>query len=376
MRRPIAATLCLLALCCTEKTGAAEASGIRLTPVAKGFPQATDLQFVPGTDGLLVVLQKQGKASFVDLATGKRGTILELPVATRSEQGLLGLAFHPQFVTNRKIYVNYTTSEETRISELTLPAGDPLGRATGERILLRQAQPFPNHNAGQLRFGPDGKLYVGFGDGGAGGDPLEAGQDPKTFLGKMLRIDVDRKDEGKEYAVPEDNPFVGREGWLPEIWALGLRNPWRYDFDPHGRLVVADVGQNRWEEVTIVAAGENHGWDVREGAHCFEPEEGCTTEGLVDPVFEYGHDLGQSITGGSVYGGKRVPALAGKYVFTDFVSGRLWAIELPDPRRMVKAEPLGTTGRMVATFGRDAAGELYLADFGSGEILRLDGIGK
>jgi glucose/arabinose dehydrogenase len=378
MRR-LAPLAVLLALCACKSTDAAKPSGPRLSVVATGFPKATDLQFVPGQENLLLVLQQEGTASWVDLASRKNGVFLELPVSTGSELGLLGLAFSPGFAENRKIYVNYTVRKEgggneSRISEFTLPAAEPLGRATGERILLTQDQPYSNHNAGQLQFGPDGLLYVGFGDGGSAADPQDHAQDPGTFLGKMLRIDVARSEGGKPYAVPPDNPFVGREGWLPEIWALGLRNPWRYSFDPQGRLIVADVGQNRYEEIDLVASGDNLGWDVREGFHCFEPPEGCQSEGLVDPIHEYPRSEGQSITGGYVYLGSRIPALRGRYVFTDFVAGKLWSIPLPEGRERVESQLHGDTGRVVATLGRDAKGELYLADFSSGEILRLDGV--
>ena len=368
----------LLALCACKSSGAAAEGGPRLTAVASGFPKATDLQFVPGQERLLLVLQQDGRGSWVDLASGKSGVFLELPVSTGSELGLLGLAFHPRFAENRKIYVNYTarkgSGSETRIAELTLPAGAPLGQATNERVLLTQDQPYSNHNAGQLQFGPDGFLYVGFGDGGSAGDPQDNAQDPGTFLGKMLRIDVDRSEGGKPYAVPADNPFVGREGWLPEIWALGLRNPWRYSFDPQGRLIVADVGQNKFEEIDLVASGDNLGWNVREGFHCYEPPEGCKSEGFVDPIHEYPRREGQSITGGYVYLGERIPALRGRYVFTDYVSGALWSIPLPKARERVQSKSHGDTGRVVATLGRDAKGELYFADFGTGEILRLDAV--
>jgi len=380
MRRlvPLALLLPVFALAACQSSDASAEGAPRLTSVASGFPKITDLQFVPGQPHLLLVLQQTGEGSWVDLQSGKKGRFLELPVSSRSELGLLGLAFHPRFAENRKIYVDYTVPSDggnvSRISEFTLPAGDPLGKAGGERILITQPQPYSNHNAGQLQFGPDGFLYVGFGDGGSAGDPQKRAQNPGTFLGKMLRIDVDRAGEGKPYAVPPDNPFVGREGFLPEIWALGLRNPWRYSFDPKGRLVVADVGQNRWEEIDLVQGGDNLGWNITEGFHCYQPESGCKQEGLVPPIFEYGHDLGQSITGGYVYTGARIPALRGRYVFTDFVSGRLWSIPLPKARERVAAQLHGRTGRVVATFGRDAAGELYLGDYGSGEVYRLDGI--
>ena len=187
----------------------------------------------------------------------------------------------------------------------------------------------------------------------------------------MLRIDIDRKEAGLEYAVPPDNPFVKTGGARPEIWAYGLRNPWRYSFDPKGRLIVADVGQNLWEEIDIVGAGENLGWRFREGRHCYEPKEGCRTEGLVDPIFEVGRELAQSITGGYVYTGKNVPALSGQYVFGDFVTGRIWSLQLPAARAYVEARLLGEFSRSIATFGRDAAGELYAGDFVTGEILRF-----
>src|SRR5262245_25141956 len=187
----------------------------------------------------------------------------------------------------------------------------------------------------------------------------------------MLRIDVDRAGEGegkgdgpRAYRVPADNPFVGKEGWLPEIYALGLRNPWRYTFDPKGRLVVADVGQNLWEEVTVVERGSNHGWNVREARHCFKPKENCQAAGMTDPVYEYGREEGGSITGGYVYEGKSVPALAGKYLFADFTSGRAWALDLPERADgNAGVWVLGRWSMLPATFGKGADGEVYLADF-------------
>ncbi|HYV45161.1 MAG TPA: PQQ-dependent sugar dehydrogenase [Myxococcaceae bacterium] len=346
---------------------------VALQPVARGFDSPTDVQFPPGESKLCVVLEKGGAAKWASVEDGASGPLFSVNVLTEAEEGLLGLAFHPKFAENGRFFIDYVADvggqDTTVIEEWRVPPGADLRTAhpKAERRLLTQAQPYQNHKAGQLAFGPDGFLYVGFGDGGFADDPERNGQNPKTWLAKMLRIDVDRAEGGKAYAVPADNPFVGKDGWLPEIWALGLRNPWRYTFDPKGRLVVADVGQNLWEEIDLVERGANLGWSVREGRHCFRPKEDCPTQGLVEPIAEYGHDEGQSITGGYVYEGKSVPALDGKYLFADFTSGRVWALELSG------GEPfaLGRWSMLPATFGKAADGEVYLADFGEGTVYRF-----
>jgi glucose/arabinose dehydrogenase len=365
------------------KDEARERIAISLTVVGAGFENPTDVQFAP-TDALVAVVTEQGgKAKALDLRDGKTSVLLEIEVLTASEEGLLGLAFHPRFNENGKLYLNYVVDKNgedtSRVGEWRVPPGSDLRavKLGGERAVMEVQQPYPNHNAGQLVFGPDGMLYVGWGDGGWRDDPHGNGQNPMTMLGSMLRIDVDRSEGGKAYAVPADNPFVGRAGFLPETWAFGLRNPWRYSFDPRGRLIVADVGQDTFEEIDIVERGKNYGWDPREGRHCFEPKEGCRTEGLSDPIYEYGRDEGQSVTGGFVYTGARLPALAGKYVFADFVTGRLWALDLPenDPDGrgpLAKAYTLGKWPMVPSTFGRDAQGELYVADYASGRVFRLD----
>ena len=359
-------------------------AGVELEAVARGFPQTTDVQFVPGSARRAVVLEKTGRARVVTLAPsgesrvveGKDSPVLfEVPVQTASELGLLGLAFHPKFSQNGLFYVNYNPEEgetRTRVAEWHVPPAR-LGqvRATERRVLLEVAQPYVNHDGGGLAFGPDGMLYIGLGDGGAANDPHGHGQNLGTLLGSMLRIDPDRRDPGKEYAVPKDNPFVGRKGARPEIWAYGLRNPWRYSFDPKGRLIAGDVGQVSWEEIDLVERGKNLGWNTREGAHCFSPPTGCATQGLVDPLFDYDRSLGISVTGGYVYLGKRLPELKGQYVFGDFGTGRLWALEVPDAPRRVQARPLGRWRYAFSTFGRDADGELYAADFGPGTLYRL-----
>lgn len=358
-------------------------AGITLRPVATGFAEITGVEFVPGRARTAVVLQKTGEASVLDLpepagsvAQASAATpFLKLAVRSSSELGLLGLAFHPKFRENGRFYLNYNPADgalRTKISEWYVPP-DRLRQepARERRVILEVAQPYPNHDGGQLVFGPDGMLYIGLGDGGYRGDPEGHGQNLATLLGAMLRIDIDGADPGKAYAVPKDNPFVGRAGAAPEIWAYGLRNPWRYSFDPRGRLIAADVGQNRFEEVSIVPRGGNLGWNVREGAHCYAPSEGCQTEGMVEPIFEYERSLGISITGGFVYTGKTLPGLAEKYVFADFASGRVWALELPDEPRPVPAILLGRFPHAISTFARDAAGELYAADFAAGTILRF-----
>jgi glucose/arabinose dehydrogenase len=370
-----------------EATAIAEADAlreasprVRLTTVASGFSQPVDLQFVPGADGLAVVLEKQGRARLVQLSDV--GTpalpgaeVLALPVRSASELGLLGWAFHPRYNENGLFYLNDNPEQgalRTRISEWQLPVA-ALGKQPPRlsRVLLEIDQPFQNHDGGQVAFGADGMLYIGMGDGGSRADPHRNGQNLGSLLGKMLRIDVNAQ---PSYAVPSDNPFVHTPGAKPEIWAYGLRNPWRFSFDAKGRLIAADVGQDRFEEVDIVERGDNQGWNVREAAHCFDPAEGCPSAGMVDPIFEYGRDAGQSITGGQVYLGQRIAALRDKYIFGDFQSGRLWSLELPEQReRAATAELLGRFQHAFSAFARDAKGEVYALDFARGLILRLDG---
>ncbi len=357
--------------------GAAE-SPVSLRIVATGFVQPTDIQFVPGLPNTAVVLEKGGHARVVQLSNTVAkpgGVVLDEAVKTDSELGLLGLAFHPKWRQNGLFYVNENPAAgplRTEIVEFrSLPAD--LGKRSAERVrtVLSVEQPYQNHDAGQLAFGPDDKLYIGLGDGGWRADPKGNGQNLGTLLGSILRIDVDRPEDGRQYAVPADNPFVDRSGARPEIWAYGLRNPWRFSFDPSGRLIVADVGQDAWEEVDIVARGDNLGWNVREGRHCFSPKTDCPSRGLVDPVFEYGHDQGQSITGGYVYTGKAIPSLSGRYLAADFAQGRLWALALGNGNEPAAAESLGKFAYLISTFGRDASGELYVGDYASGALLKL-----
>jgi glucose/arabinose dehydrogenase len=353
---------------------------VALEKVASGFTQPTDIQFPPGVDGRAVVLEKPGTARWLRLDNGVHGKLFEIEVATASEEGLLGLAFHPELADNGRFFLNYVVRSEgkdkSRVAEWRLDSRVPLERSTPKhvRVLLEVEQPYQNHNGGQLAFGPDGFLYIGWGDGGFRDDPHGEGQNPAGWLGSMLRIDVDSGSAGKPYGIPPDNPFLGKPGFAPETYAYGLRNPWRYSFDQAGRLIVADVGQDAWEEVDVVAAGDNLGWQIKEGFSCARKDAAqCQRAGLVDPVFVYGREDGTSITGGFVYRGTRVPVLRGLYVFGDFTSGSLFAIELPSDRTQRVREPiaLGRWPVMPSTFGRDHRGELYLASFVRGEIYRF-----
>lgn len=360
---------------------AQERIGIALLPVVSGLTEITDLQFPPGRTDPMLVLRKGGEVVRVDVASGQGQVVHTVQTPTRSEQGLLGLAFHPRWPEDPRVFLNYIVEGgeggATRISAWTVDRDFDF---SAEQVLLEVAQPYANHNAGQLAFGPDGFLYIGLGDGGWRDDPHGHGQDAATLLGSMLRIDVDSTSPGRPYGIPADNPFLdGRAPTAatagpvpPETFAIGLRNPWRYSFDPAGRLVVADVGQNLWEEVDLVPAGANLGWNGREGRHCFPPAGSCPTEGFVEPVWEYGHDVGGSVTGGYVYTGSAVPALAGRYVLGDFVSGRIWALELPaQPGQEARAFTLGKWPLTISTFGRDGAGEVYVADYPRGAVYRI-----
>ena len=336
-------------------------------PVHVTAPDGDDRLFILEQRGI-IHLYKDGALlpqPFMDI----RDDVMD-PTAF-SEQGLLGLTFDPDFETNRYFYVHYTgNSGETVIERYEVQAGDPdQADLTTATTVLTHPQPYANHNGGTIDFGPDGYFYFGFGDGGGGGDPDENAQDPTTLLGKFIRIDVD----SLPYAVPPSNPFVGNAGVLDEIWAKGLRNPYRWSFDPAtGDLWIGDVGQSAWEEVDHQPAastgGENYGWDVTEGTHCYEPSSGCGADTFDLPIYEYGHDSGRcSVTGGVVYRGVGVPDLQGYYVFGDYCSGEVWAI-LYDGNSIT--DTLDLTGDLnpdnrieaLSSIGTGGDGELYLVD--------------
>ena len=288
-----------------------------------------------------------------------------LDIASRvsccGERGLLSVAFHPHYASNGLLYVNYTnTNGHTVIARYQVSSDPDVANPNSARILLTIRQPYRNHNGGQLQYGPDGYLYIGMGDGGSGGDPQNRAQNLQTLLGKMLRIDVDR---GTRYAIPPDNPFVDIPEAGKEIWALGLRNPWRFSFDRlTGALFIGDVGQQNWEEVNVQPAsspgGENYGWRRMEGKHCFKPTSHCDNGTLTLPILEYSHNLGCSITGGYRYRGRRIPQYYGTYFYGDYCTGRIWGAR-PDGRHWT-ATRLLNLGLSISAFGEDETGELYM----------------
>ena len=350
---------------------------IDLQPVVDGLASPLFVGHAGDGSGRLFVVEQEGRVRVV-----RDGRLLPEPyvdlssrIASGGERGLLGLAFSPDFAEDGLLYVDYTDRDgNTVVSELHAP--DPSAdRAdpASERVLLRIEQPYSNHNGGALAIGPDGLLWIATGDGGSGGDPQGNGQRLDTLLGKLLRIDP-RQVGGAPYGVPADNPFVGRANARAEIWAYGLRNPWRFSFDrATGDLWIGDVGQSSIEEVDHWPAGSpagpDFGWNTMEASACFDPPEGCDRTGLVLPVAEYGHDRGCSITGGYVYRGSALPGLVGTYLYGDYCSGTIWALDgtsaSPSPR------VVGETGFALASFGEDEAGELYVADLSGGRILRL-----
>ncbi len=289
------------------------------------------------------------------------------------EQGLLGLAFHPQFDSNGKFFVNYTITNPRRtvISQFTVFSTDEnIADPESELVLLEYDQPFSNHNGGKIAFGPDGYLYISSGDGGSGGDPQNNAQNLGSLLGKILRIDVDQSEDGKNYGVPEDNPFKNsNDEFAKEIYAYGLRNAWKFSFDSSGRLWASDVGQNAWEEINLIINGGNYGWRIMEGFHCYNPSTNCDQNGLELPVWEYAHnsDGGYSITGGYVYEGSEVMEFIDNYIYADFVSGNIWAFNPIDfSNKFITSFSGG-----ISTFGVDQNNVLYFADYYSGFIYKF-----
>ncbi|HEY7309728.1 MAG TPA: PQQ-dependent sugar dehydrogenase [Gemmataceae bacterium] len=286
-----------------------------------------------------------------------------------NEQGFLGLAFHPNYKKNGELFVFYTLKKDktTNVLSRFRVRRDDGGRADpdSEEVLLRIKRPFWNHDGGTICFGPDGYLYVALGDGGAANDPHGNGQNLKTLLGKILRLDVDQKSKGKNYSIPKDNPFVGRAEVQSEIWAYGLRNVWRMGFDRKtGKLWAADVGQNLYEEIDLIVAGGNYGWNRREGLHPFGARGAGVSKDLIDPIWEYHHDVGKSITGGTVYRGPRLPDLQGSYLYADYVSTKVWALRYDEEqRRVVANRTIRGPNVPVMSFGEDEKGEVYFLTY-------------
>ena len=353
-------------------------SDFRLNVFAGGFQRPLYLTHAGDGTGRLFVLEQTGKVWILD-ADGGRMTAPFLDVTRLvsrsagrqwSEQGLLGLAFHPNYAENGTFFINYTDlNGSTIVARYQVSADANQADASSAQIIFQLRQPYPNHNGGHIDFGTDGYLYITLGDGGSANDPLGAGQNLRMLLGKLLRLDVDG---AVPYAIPTDNPFVGVANALDEIWAYGLRNVWRFSFDRlTGDLYHADVGQNQWEEINFQPAdspgGENYGWNVWEGKHIFA---GGSAKDHVPPVYEYAHAKGCSVTGGYVYRGAAIPALEAAYIFGDYCSGRIWAL-YRDGGLTWRGVELRHTGIPISSFGEDEAGELYLIDY-RGTIYRFD----
>jgi glucose/arabinose dehydrogenase len=343
------------------------------------FSQPVDLQHAGDASDRLFLVEQQGRIRVFQnddgVSTAKEFLDISGKILSGSEMGLLGLAFHPEYETNGYFFVNYTMNGPARtvvaryrVDSVDADAADP----SSELILLEVLQPFSNHNGGQIAFGTDGYLYISFGDGGDGGDPQGHGQNRSTLLGTIARIDVDNPVGQSNYGIPPDNPFAGdTSGYREEIFAYGLRNPWRFSIDSaSGRIWTADVGQNRIEEIDIIEKGRNYGWKVMEGTLCFSPATGCDTTGLTMPAWEYGRSLGNSVTGGYVYRGSLVPELAGKYIYGDFGSGRIWALT-HDGVNPPANEELLASGLLVSSFGVDQENELYVLGYSPGRVYKF-----
>jgi glucose/arabinose dehydrogenase len=327
----------------------------------------------PAGDSRLFIVEQEGRIRIV-----KNGALLARPfidiakkITSGGERGLLSVAFHPRYAQNGYFFVNYTDRKgDTQVERYTVSSDPDVADTASGSPVLHVAQPYANHNGGHILFGPDSMLYVGMGDGGSGGDPHGNGQSRATLLGKLLRLDVDHR---QPYAIPRDNPFVDSSGMRPEIWAYGLRNPWRMAFDRGtGMLYIADVGQNKWEEVNVQPAsqgGLNYGWNRMEGNHCYGLPV-CRKAGLVLPALEYSHDYGCSITGGVVYRGKRLPFLAGNYLYSDYCTGFLRSFTFANGAVAGQHEwSVGSLGA-VLSFGEDAAGEVYVLS-ANGAVYRI-----
>ena len=342
----------------------------------RSFEQPIELLAWPGDgpNGSLLVAEQRGGISLYAADGSVRGVLdLSEQVVFRGEQGLLSVALDPEFADHPYLYVWYSP-RGTNLARLSrFPVEGTQADPNRELIILEVEQPFTNHNGGAVRFGPDGMLYLGIGDGGAANDPRGHGQNAQTLLGTIIRIDVRGASAQYPYRIPPDNPLLGVAGVRPEIFAWGMRNPWRMSFDTEtGALWYADVGQDRVEEVGIAAPGGNHGWNVFEGTECFGREDDCAALDHIPPLAEYRHDLGCSVTGGVVYRGAELPWLQGAYLFADFCSGRVWALEAQGSEWQMRQ--LAQLDARIASFGVDAAGEVYLLTFRA-PILRLRAAG-
>ena len=377
----LSALLCLAA-CTDEAVGPQPGDPvvIGLATVVSGLAAPLFVTAPPGDADRLFVVERGGLIRVVEAGAALPAPFLDVSgiITAGGEQGLLGMAFHPDYDANGFFYVNYVDAyDSTQVVRYTVSADPDVADPASAVRVLSVAQPYSNHNGGMLAFGPDRMLYAGMGDGGSVGDPDDNGQRPSTLLGSMLRLDVDG---GSPYTIPSDNPFVDHPTYREETWAYGLRNPWRFSFDRvSGDLYIGDVGQGLVEEVSFQAAsssgGENYGWRTMEGSRCHAPSVGCSTTGLTLPIHEYGHGVGCSIAGGYVYRGTAFPALQGRYVFGDYCSGWSRSLEvvagsvtdLQDHSAQVAAVS------QLSSFGEDGTGELYVVSLG-GTVYRITAI--
>ena len=378
LRRRLAGLLGSIAIVrAVPATPVAGATGVVLRPVVSGLHSPVFVTSPRDGTGRLFVVEQGGRIRVI-----RNGVLLPTPflsipdqVATGGERGLLGLAFHPNYRVNGRFYVFFTRARDgdLAVNEYHVSSTNPdVATRLNDRRIITIDHPYSNHNGGHIAFGPDGYLYIGTGDGGGSGDPGNRAQSLTSLLGKMLRINVNGTLGPRQYRNPHSNPYVGRYG-RNEIWSRGLRNPWRWSFDRlTGDLWIGDVGQNRYEEIdrskvsttgTSRGRGVNYGWRVMEGRHCYRPATGCNRAGKVVPVVEYPHSQGCSVTGGYVYRGAAVPALAARYVFGDYCSGSIWTIPRNAPTPATRTL-LMATGMNISSFGEDQAGELYVVDYG------------
>lgn len=371
-RRSVLVTLLLLAACAVPPACAQNAPHYEIEEAFPNltFSRPTDLQSARDGSGRLFVVEQDGVIRVFKNDPAEKASTVFLDLRSRvntagNEMGMLGLAFHPEFKTRAEFFVDYTATKLakriTRVSRFSAPAKQSGGIASSEETVIEIDQPYSNHNGGQVAFGPDGMLYVALGDGGAGGDPQGNAQDTRSLLGKLLRIDVSKK----PYAIPADNPYApGSSHARGEIFAYGLRNPWRFSFDREsGELWSGDVGQNTYEEIDIIEKGKNYGWDCREGMHPYQPSsersKRCDdASNLIDPVWEYGRSEGISVTGGYVYRGKALPDLVGWYVYADYGSGNIWALRMENGKAVNRL--LTHADILISTFGVDEHDELYI----------------
>jgi len=361
-------------------TTAKEAPSVRTVNAYPKLTFESPVEYTYANDGTnrVFVVEQEGRIRVFDNNPAATSTQTYLDIRKNvgygGEMGLLGLAFHPKFKENGFFFVNYTKNNprETVVSRFKASSTDASQvDPKSEVILFKFKQPYSNHNGGKVLFGPDGYLYVSTGDGGSGGDPQNNGQDRSSWLGKILRVDVNSTQKGN-YGIPADNPFANnKEGLREEIYAYGLRNPWRVSFDEKGQLWAGDVGQNEIEEVDIVTKGGNYGWRIKEGKEDYNDKNNPTPKNLIGPIWEYSHRNGDvSITGGLVYRGQQIPALRGKYVYADYASGRVWALTQNGTKTATNQEVVERAGS-ISAFGEDQKHEMYLCDLGAGKILKL-----